>query len=45
MTSNVNYNKSRNIYVLSTKKSEVLDKIIDTFKGKFHGMKSLEFKL
>lgn len=45
MTSNVNYNKSRNIYVLSTKKSEVLDKIIDTFKGKFNGMKSLEFKL
>ena len=43
--SNVNYNKSRNIYVLSSSNSRVINDIIDTFRGKLHGMKSLEFKL
>uniref|UniRef100_UPI00200095AD hypothetical protein n=1 Tax=Exserohilum turcicum TaxID=93612 RepID=UPI00200095AD len=42
---NVNYNKTRNIYVLSTGNSKDISKIIDTFTSKFHGMKSLEFKL
>lgn len=45
MPSNVNYNKSRNIYVLNTSNSRVIGDIIDIFKGKFCGMKSLEFKL
>lgn len=45
MPSNVNYNKARNIYVLNTSNSRVIDDIIDTFKGKLRGMKSLEFKL
>nr|QJQ35323.1 LAGLIDADG endonuclease [Fusarium brevicatenulatum]QJQ35355.1 LAGLIDADG endonuclease [Fusarium pseudoanthophilum]QJQ35387.1 LAGLIDADG endonuclease [Fusarium pseudonygamai] len=43
--SNVNYNKSRNIYVLSTSNSRVINGIIDTLRGKLYGMKSLEFKL
>ena len=43
--SNVNYSKTRNIYVLSTGNSRDINSIVDTFKGKFHGMKSLEFKL
>ena len=43
--SNVNYSKSRNIYVLSTSNSRVISDIIDTFRGKLHGMKSLELKL
>jgi hypothetical protein len=45
MPSNVNYNKARNIYVLNTSNSRVIADIIDTFRGKLHGMKSLEFKL
>lgn len=45
MPSNVNYNKARNIYVLNTSNSRVIGDIIDTFRGKLHGMKSLEFKL
>lgn len=43
--SNVNYNKARNIYVLNTSNSRVIGDIIDIFKGKLCGMKSLEFKL
>lgn len=43
--SNVNYNSSKKIYVLNTKNSRVIDKIINLFAGKFKGMKSLEFKL
>lgn len=43
--SNVNYNKARNIHVLSTGNSRDINNIIDIFKGKFRGMKSLEFKL
>jgi len=42
---NVNYNKTRNIYVLYTNNSRVIEDLIDTFGGKLHGMKSLEFKL
>jgi hypothetical protein len=42
---NVNYSKTRNIYVLYTNNSRVIEDLIDTFKGKLHGMKSLEFKL
>jgi hypothetical protein len=43
--SNVNYRKARNIYVLSTSNSRVINDIIDIFRGKLCGMKSLEFKL
>lgn len=43
--SNVKYNNSKNIYVLNTKNSRVIEKIIKLFTGKFKGMKSLEFKL
>jgi hypothetical protein len=43
--SNVNYSKIRNIHVLSAGNSRDINHIIDTFRGKFHGMKSLEFKL
>jgi len=42
---NVNYSEIRNINVLSTGNSRDINHITDTFKGKFHGMKSLEFKL
>jgi len=45
ISSNVNYSKSRNIYVLSTSNSRVTADIIDIFRGKLHGMKSLELKL
>lgn len=45
ISSNVNYSNTRNIYVLSTKNSRSIGNIIDTFRGKFKGMKSLEFKL
>ena len=41
----VNYNSSKNIYVLNTKNSRVIEKLIKLFTGKFKGMKSLEFKL
>lgn len=43
--SNVNYSKTRNIHVLNTKNSRAIENIIDSFRGKFKGMKSLEFKL
>ena len=43
--SNVNYSKTRNIYVLYTSNTRVLDDMVDIFRGKFYGMKSLEFKL
>ena len=45
ISSNVNYNKTNNIYVLNTKNSRSVENIIDKFTGKFKGMKSLEFKL
>lgn len=45
ISSNVNYKKTNNIYVLSTKNSRSIENIIDIFRGKFKGMKSLEFKL
>jgi hypothetical protein len=45
ISSNVNFNKTRNIYVLNTKNSRSIQNIIETFTGKFKGMKSLEFKL
>lgn len=45
ISSNVNYNEKRNIYVLNTKNSRSILYIIDNFTGKFKGMKSLEFKL
>jgi hypothetical protein len=43
--SNVNYNKTKNIYVLNTKNSRSIENIIDSFRGEFKGIKSLEFKL
>ena len=43
--SKVNYSKTRNIYVLYTSNTRVLDDMVDIFRGKFYGMKSLEFKL
>lgn len=43
--SNINYNSLNNVYVLTTKNSKVISRIIDMFGGKFKGMKSLEFKL
>lgn len=43
--SNVYYSKTRNIYVLYTGNTRVIQDIIEIFRGKFYGMKSLEFKL
>ena len=43
--SNVNYNKTNNIYVLNTKNSRSIENIINIFNSKFKGVKSLEFKL
>lgn len=43
--SNVNYNKSQNMYVLYSSNSRVMTDMVDIFRGKFYGMKSLEFKL
>ena len=45
ISSNVNYNTSRDIHILNTKNSKTINLIIDIFSGKFKGMKSLEFKL
>lgn len=43
--SNVIYKKEGKIYELSTSNSRVISDIIDIFRGKLCGMKSLEFKL
>ena len=45
VSSNINYNKTKNIYVLNTKNSRSILNIIDLFSGKLKGIKSLEFKL
>jgi hypothetical protein len=49
ISSNVRLNtrsgSSSYIYVLNTKNSRAISKIINIFQGKFKGMKSLEFKL
>jgi hypothetical protein len=45
ISSIVTYNKTTDMHVLSTKNSRSIQNIIDTFRGEFKGMKSLEFKL
>jgi hypothetical protein len=43
--SNVRYDPQKNTHILKTKNSRVILHLINLFKGKFKGIKSLEFKL
>jgi hypothetical protein len=42
---NIKFNKNINMFSLSTNNSRSISNIIESFKNKFKGMKSLEFKL